>query len=420
MSRALVLLTALWLAILPAEAQTPNQNILRMNGGYHPAYYCDYTRGSFCGGESYSRSGTIECVNASGVYAALGANAACFEYSFGSSPTPLGLRIWQPTQNYTLYSRDLTQASAWTLGLTMTAVHTATGIDGVVNSATLLTAGLTSATDTVVQATTLASASDTYEVWIKGVTLTGAINLSLDNGTANYVAATISNCSLNGVATAPNTSGWVKCVLGPTTLTNPSIRIQVVNSGDAIDIDSAQLENVGVAGPPIFTAASAVATAADVVALRGTPLQVLQGSVGTVVAEIGSLGVGSIGVSGARVVGGSASGATPLQTISTNGIGAYNGSVNVYPFAALNYSAKNRGGTSWSSTAINVWNNGVNNAISNDTHGIGLGDYGSAFIGSSNGSSNFLNGYVTKDAFWNNVLPNSILKTDTILTTRLH
>ena len=37
-----------------ALAQTPSKNILRMNAGVHPTYYCNYTNGSFCGGESYS------------------------------------------------------------------------------------------------------------------------------------------------------------------------------------------------------------------------------------------------------------------------------------------------------------------------------------------------------------------------------
>jgi hypothetical protein len=53
MRRALLALIA-FLTFGAAFGQTPNLNVIRMNGGITPAYQCNYTLGALCGGESYS------------------------------------------------------------------------------------------------------------------------------------------------------------------------------------------------------------------------------------------------------------------------------------------------------------------------------------------------------------------------------
>jgi hypothetical protein len=395
-----------------AWAQMPPNKAAAVRSGYATAYYCNYALGALCGGESYSRSGTIECVNSSGVYAALGANVPCFEYSFGSSPIPIGLRIWQASENYVLYSRDLTQAGSWTLGATMTAAKTATGIDGVANSATLLTGGVLTATNTALQAVTLASASDVNSVWIRCVTCTGAINLTF-NGGSTWTAATSATCSLNGVATALNTSQYVKCVLGPTTMANPSPGIQIANSGDAIDVDDEQLENVGVAGPPIFTAGSAVPTSADVVTLKGLALTIARSNSATTIVKtylLSSLNKTVIGDSNAYM---QIQSSTATVIRSYNGTSAFNATVGG---SGNLMTGTVRSGLSWSASSRNlVADGGV--VVSNP----GSANFGPLITIGSNTSGTvlFSNGYFAEFVLWNETLPNSILQRDTLLTTNL-
>ena len=56
---------------LPGDALTPGQEVV-LFGGYIPAYYCDYTRGALCGGESASGGTNGTIVNSAGVIVAQG------------------------------------------------------------------------------------------------------------------------------------------------------------------------------------------------------------------------------------------------------------------------------------------------------------------------------------------------------------
>ncbi len=68
-----------------ASAQTPNVNLLRMNGGIHPAYYCDYTQGAFCGGESYSTTSLRTVVDATGVVTYAGNELLTYNNAFNNA-----------------------------------------------------------------------------------------------------------------------------------------------------------------------------------------------------------------------------------------------------------------------------------------------------------------------------------------------
>ena len=76
--------------------------------------------------------------------------------------------------------RDMTNA-AWVLGATMTRARNQVGMDGVANTATLLTGGATLATNTILQTLTAAASPRTYSVGLKLVS--GTIEITQD-GTA--------------------------------------------------------------------------------------------------------------------------------------------------------------------------------------------------------------------------------------------
>lgn len=147
--------------------------------------------------------------------------------------------------NLALQSNDFTNAS-WTKS-NMTTALTATGPDGVANSASTLTA--TAANATALQAITSASSSRLTSVYIKRRTGSGNIDLTQDNGTT-WTTQTV-------------TSSWTRVALSAVTSTNPTVGIRIVTSGDAVDVWCFQHETGTVATSPIITYGAAVARAAD-------------------------------------------------------------------------------------------------------------------------------------------------------------
>ena len=139
-----------------------------------------------------------------------------FEWDSGGSL--LGLLVEEARTNLCLYSDDLTNA-AWTKS-NLTTAKTATGPDGVANSATTCTA--TAGNATALQAITSGSAARVTSVWLKRRTGSGNIDLTQDNG-STWTTKTI-------------TSSWARYDIGPTTAANPTVGIRVATSGDAVDV----------------------------------------------------------------------------------------------------------------------------------------------------------------------------------------
>lgn len=193
---------------------------------------------------SCTRAQTVNsyALNSSGILVPFAANALRI--------TDLGLLVEQASTNLCLWSRDMTNA-AW-VKVTMTAALTATGADGVANSASTLTA--TAGNGTILQPITLGSAGDTYSVWLKRVSGSGTIQISENGGTGwTTVVLTTSYQQFQITATLPN----------------PSVGIRIVTNGDVIAADFNGLESNAFATSPIPTTTASVARAADVNSLAG-------------------------------------------------------------------------------------------------------------------------------------------------------
>lgn len=174
--------------------------------------------------------------------------------SFGSGVariTDKGLLVEGSRINRALYSRDLTNP-AWT-ATNVTVARNQVGIDGTANSACSLTA--TAGNGTVLQAITHASTARYFSIWVKRITGTGTVNVTLDNG-STWTAVTV-------------TSGWTQ-VGAAQTLANPTVGVRIVTSGDAIAVDFAQLEDGGFATSPILVEGTAVTRAADNASISAT------------------------------------------------------------------------------------------------------------------------------------------------------
>jgi len=186
--------------------------------------------------------------------------------------TNVGVGVWQAATNEALYSRDLTQTQ-W-VKVNTTAAHTATGADGAVSSASLLTSS--AANGTVLQTFTIASEAQNLSVYVRRVTGTGEIDITENNGTT-WTALTASNCVQPGTLAASGivTTGYVRCSV-EATLLNPVVGFRIVTNGDAVNIDFVQLENSTFPTPPIATTTTTAVRAADkisaITSLQSGPL----------------------------------------------------------------------------------------------------------------------------------------------------
>ncbi len=212
-----------------------------------------------------------------------------------------------------LWNRDMTNV-VWTAS-NVTTAETATGIDGIANNATTLTA--TGANGTVLQTVTQASAANVYSVFLKRRTGTGNIDITIDNGTTWTTAAVTSTYTRFQV---------IK------TAANPTVGIRIVASGDAVDVDFNQLESGSNATSPFKTTTVANTRSADVLTWRNAipmsaqsgvvyvELQEPQTALPTVNYDIFQIRVDS---SNSIVGAVTASTAKPILTATSAGVGTF-------------------------------------------------------------------------------------------------
>lgn len=154
--------------------------------------------------------------------------------------------LCEPATTYrALWCRDLTNA-AWAKS-NMTAAKTVTGIDGVANSATRLTA--TGANATVLQQVINGSQSRRFNIFARRVTGVGDIDLTLDNGA--------------GWTTKVITGAWTRIAIGQT-LADPTFGIRIVTSGDVIEVDAVICHDGHYDLSPVFTTTDAITRGGDV------------------------------------------------------------------------------------------------------------------------------------------------------------
>jgi hypothetical protein len=131
---------------------------------------------------------------------------------------------------------------------------TATGPDGVANSATTVTA--TAGNATVLQAVIAASTTYISSCYIKRRTGTGTVEITQNNGTT-WTAVTV-------------TAGWTRVSLPAATALNPTAGLRIVTSGDAVDVAFFQCEASTAPTSVILTGASQGTRTADVALVTGT------------------------------------------------------------------------------------------------------------------------------------------------------
>lgn len=147
--------------------------------------------------------------------------------------------------NVVLWNRDLTNA-AWTK-TNCTPLKDQTGVDGVANSASKITASAGNAT--CLQAIVLGSSARYQTAFLKMLFGSGTIQMTMDNG-ATWTTVTV-------------TTDWTRVVIPTQTLANPTVGFRIVTSGNVLAVDLVQNENGNFPTNPIPVTTVAVARSDD-------------------------------------------------------------------------------------------------------------------------------------------------------------
>jgi hypothetical protein len=243
-----------------------------------------------------------------------------------ANPTSNGLLIEEARTNRLFWNRDATQTQ-W-VKTNVTAAKDQTGIDGVANAASSLTA--TANDGTCIQTITLASGSRTGSVYLKRITGVGNIQVTLDGST--YSTVELSDTE------------WYRIVLSGS-VTNPTVGIRIAVSGDAVAMDYGQVEDGLFVTSPILTTTATVTRARDNIDAIDNLGTYINRTGGTIVANARYLGL----TTSAGLFQLSAAGSTNNQTL--NCALASNGRLSVlYYFSGsdIRYSASSP------STVVNI------------------------------------------------------------------
>lgn len=179
-------------------------------------------------------------------------------------------------------------------------------------------------------------------------------------------------------------------------------------SGQTAFIFGAQMELGSFATSYIPTTSASVTRAADVVTIGGAALTALKGAAGSLIAEAQS--ISAVGFAANRIVGFDTGSQTPLFMNSNPTAGTYNGSVALTPTLGSSgaWASNARGAVAWNAAGRSVVGNG--GTVSTDSNLISGSAWTIAYLGSNAGSSSFLNGWISKIAFYNQRLPDATLK----------
>ncbi len=300
----------------------------------------------------------------------------------------LGVLVEEQRTNLCLYSDDFTNV-AW-VKVNVTAAKTATGPDGVANSASTLTATL--ANGTVLQTITSASAGRVTSMFVKRRTGTGAIEMTQNNGVL-WTAVTV-------------TANWTRVSVPSATILNPIVGVRIVTSGDEIDVALFQIENGAFITSPIPTVASQVTRAADNISILTSAFP-YSATAGTVAYEVKPAAVSfpfayefSDGTAGERIL--SNAGAAAHLAVTDGGVtqadidagtitaGVFNKAAQA--FSANDFAAVIAGGT-----------------VGTDTSGT-MPTVTTLRLGYQFNSVNFLNGHIKRLAYYNTRKTNAELQ----------
>ncbi len=445
--RAFIAAAAVWLCLSLAHAQTPNQNLLRMNGGIHPAVYTNFT--------------AINSTLPSSLYTYSGASLRTITDATGaitSAPNCLILN------NATLSTQGVTVGPQWNYLLSfygtgsVTLSGAATGTlngTGANNQVSLKVTAPTAGTLTLTvsgSVTKAILAAVTYETTPRPgdqvVTTSAAYygpafdynpvtlaalglrieesrtNLFLNSGSPATQTITVASgsaysISFYGTGVLTLSGALTQVMTGsayPTRTTytgTTSTTSLVVTVTTLATMSYPQVELGGFATSAIPSGASTITRAADGVGIVGLAQTILKLNNGALIVEAAY----NVGVSNGTAIGNS----------STSNVLGLNSSYNARAGVLFTGDAVTTNATSLGTpTRIGInWNTTAVPALTMAGGPIAVGT--NAFFATSGtpqignrGGGYYMNGHITKLALYNVALPAAVLQHNVILTTRLN
>jgi hypothetical protein len=326
--------------------------------------------------------------NASGLLETVSAGAPRFDYD-PVTLAALGYLGEGTRTNVVLWNRDLTN-EAWT-PTNITPAKDQTGIDGVANSASSITA--TAGNGTILQAITLASSARYQSAYMKRITGSGVVEMTTDNG-STWTPVTV-------------TASWTRVLIPTQTLANPTVGFRIVTSGDAIAVDFVQNENAS-EGPssPIWTTTAAVTRASDVCQIIGAGLVPFQSNYGAAIVQYRSIFGNS--ANAGRLIAGAASGnsyiyvaGSPSNFTSSNGAVALASGVS-------SLTTFKRAGFAWDKATPGRRFQATGGSLQSDANTPNIGAT-TQWLGSVGGTSLFMFGHIQSLALYSRNLSNAEL-----------
>jgi len=219
------------------------QNMMRkaMVAGEGATLAIDFSTGTLPSGMTFTRGTSGTYINNSGFLSLAVANTARFDYTGGSFR---GLLVEAEATNLLTYSEAFTPS--WT---DSSITRNSTGATSPRNFAEALQVTASAGNATIIRSAAVGtSAQRTFSIWLRRNSGTGNVQYTLDNG-ASWTTQAI-------------TSTWTRYIF-PATTANHQVGIQIVTSGDSIELFGAQLETGSGASSYINTIASQVNRQAD-------------------------------------------------------------------------------------------------------------------------------------------------------------
>lgn len=216
-----------------------------------PVLHGDLRAGEMPSGFAFSRSGTATYFDAAGVLQTASNNVE--RWALDGNGNITGLLLEALAVNRLIYSRDGTNAD-WTK-VTMGRAKDATGIDDAANACTTLSASSSNAR--ISAGGTTGTNPSVFSVYLRRVTGTGTIYITADN------FATLTPVTL--------TSAWQRFEVSAAA-SACTCGIQIVTSGDVIEMDGAQLESGTLASSVIMTAGATATRNAESITRTGLSL----------------------------------------------------------------------------------------------------------------------------------------------------
>lgn len=195
---------------------------------------------------TFTRASALNDFGANGLLTQFGSGVPAFPCFDPLTGRNRGMGFWIQSNIGNRWPRDLTNAH-W-IATSITAAKNQTGIDGAANAASSITA--TANGGTIFQTADTSNIPHEFSAWVKRLTGTGTVSMTLDGGS-----------TYTDVTAEINSSTWTRVASGSTAYpvgggiwqnNSPVMGFMLGTSGDSVAVDYANMEGINAGGAVTF------------------------------------------------------------------------------------------------------------------------------------------------------------------------